>query len=50
MDVPEGAATCLIGSSGFLEIVVNRGRASDLLGKEGTGPIGSICEISKASR
>jgi S-adenosylmethionine hydrolase len=48
MDVPEGEATCLIGSSGYLEIAVNMGRASDIVGCEATGLIGSVCEISKA--
>jgi S-adenosylmethionine hydrolase len=34
-DVPEGQPVALIGSSGNLEIAVNRGRAMDYLGKEG---------------
>jgi S-adenosylmethionine hydrolase len=34
-DVPEGQPVALIGSSGNLEIAVNRGRATDYLGKEG---------------
>ena len=34
-DVPEGQPVALVGSSGNLEIAVNRGRAADYLGKEG---------------
>ncbi len=47
IDVPEGAATCLIGSSGYLEIAVNRGRASDMVEKVEAGLIGAVCKVSK---
>jgi S-adenosylmethionine hydrolase len=48
-DVPRGHAVALMGSSGHLEIAVNLGRASDLLGVSGDRVVGTEVEVKKTA-
>ncbi len=46
-DANEGELLALIGSSGFLEIAVNQGRASDRLGVDAGGWTGLTVVVEK---
>lgn len=46
-DVAPGEAIALIGSAGFLEIVVNLGRASDLTGLGAGNPLGMPVRVTR---
>ena len=43
----EGQSLALIGSSGFLEIAINAGRACDVVGLASKDLFGLECEVSK---
>ncbi|HDZ90080.1 MAG: SAM-dependent chlorinase/fluorinase [Deltaproteobacteria bacterium] len=46
-DAPQGEVLCLFGSSGYLEIAVNQGRASDRIGLDEEEIIGSEVRVTK---